>query len=74
MSGLEKAKRAQSRILSMRQVEDKTGLKKSIIYEMMKEGTVPRNFPLAGTRARGFLEFEIDDWFASRVELREAAA
>ena len=73
MSSVERAKRAQSRILRMREVEHRCGLKKSSIYRMIAEGTFPRNLSLGGS-ARGWLECEIDDWIASRVELREAAA
>lgn len=83
MTNIERAKSAQApiqryprscRVLRMTQVEAKVGLRKSKIYELMAAGEFPRNFPLAGSRARGFLESEIDAWIALRVELREATA
>jgi prophage regulatory protein len=60
------------RILRFAQVEDRTGLKHSAIYERIGEGTFPRPVPL-GPKARGWLESEINNWIEQRIAEREAA-
>ena len=58
------------RILRLPEVQAKTGLKHSAIYERICRGDFPRPIPL-GPKARGFLETEIDNWIASRVAERD---
>jgi prophage regulatory protein len=58
------------RILRRPTVELKTGLKRSEIYERMKEGTFPRPVHL-GTTAVGWVEEEIDAWIDQRVAERD---
>ena len=53
------------RILRRPEVEVRTGLSRSTIYEMMAEGTFPRPLRL-GKRAVGWTETAIADWLASR--------
>jgi prophage regulatory protein len=60
------------RILRFAQVEDRTGLKHSAIYERMSEGTFPRPVAL-GLKARGWLESEITEWIEQRVAERDGA-
>jgi prophage regulatory protein len=63
------------RVLRMPDVEAKTGLKKTVIYDRMAER--PPRFPLPvplGTRARGWVEDEIDAWIAQRIAERKAGA
>jgi prophage regulatory protein len=43
------------------EVEAKTGLSRSTIYEKMKNGTFPKPVKL-GPRAVGWLETEVDAW------------
>jgi len=56
-------------ILRRRQVEARVGLRRSAIYEMMREGKFPAPVRL-GERAVGWIESEIDEWLAARVAAR----
>lgn len=61
-------------ILRRREVERRTGLSRSTIYERIKAGTFPAPISL-GEKAVGWIESEIDSWLAARVEeSRKAAA
>jgi len=51
------------------EVEAKTGLSRSTIYEKMKNGTFPKPVKL-GPRAVGWLEIEIDAWICERISQR----
>ena len=57
-------------ILRRKQVEKRTGLKRSTIYLYIQEGTFPRPINL-GERAVGWVESEIEDWLAARIEKRD---
>jgi prophage regulatory protein len=48
-------------LLRLKQVEEKTGLKRSQIYLYMKEGTFPRSIKI-GPASVAWLESEIDEW------------
>jgi prophage regulatory protein len=61
------------RILRLPEVQAKTGLKHSAIYERINDGTFPKPVPL-GTKARGFIESEVDDWIRKRLAERDGAA
>jgi prophage regulatory protein len=61
------------RILRLPDVQAKTGLKHSAIYERIGNGSFPRPIPLHGN-AKGFLESEIDDWIRQRIAERDGAA
>jgi prophage regulatory protein len=52
--------------LRRRQVETRTGLSRSTIYQYVKDGAFPKPIPL-GARAVGWLESDIRDWIANRV-------
>jgi len=54
--------------LRLRQVSQLTGLGRSMIYQMQAEGRFPRRIKL-GERAVGWLESEVRDWLASRIEI-----
>jgi prophage regulatory protein len=56
-------------ILRRRQVEARTGLKRSTIYAKVAAGEFPRPISL-GARAVGWVEAEISDWLESRVTAR----
>jgi prophage regulatory protein len=62
--------RAGRRILRMRAVEQRTGRKRSAIYESIALGTFPKSIPL-GKRSVGWLENEIEDWIDDCIEARE---
>ena len=54
-------------ILRRRQVEQRTGLSRSTLYQYMKDGCFPKPVPL-GPRAVGWLEFEVSDWIIMRIK------
>ena len=57
----------QPSILRRPQVEARTGLSRSTIYARIQDGTFPRPI-LLGSRAVGWLEYEIDDWLDHRIK------
>lgn len=57
-------------ILRRKEVEARTGLSRSTIYLHISKGTFPKPISL-GPRAVGWIESEIDAWFASRIEGRD---
>jgi len=56
-------------ILRRREVQARTGLSRASIYLAMKEGRFPRPIKL-GLRAVGWVESEIEEWLAIRLEVR----
>ena len=55
-------------ILRRSQVQARTGISRSGIYQKMADGEFPKSISL-GPRAVGWLESSIDAWIQSRVEL-----
>lgn len=55
------------RVLRLKQVTEKVGLKKSWIYKQVSLGNFPEPVKL-GPRASGFLESEIDAWLEERIQ------
>lgn len=60
------------KLLRLPQVIERTALRRSTIYEMMRAGTFPKPVKL-NLRSNGWLETEISDWLDSRIAEREAA-
>lgn len=60
-------------ILRRKQVEARTGLARSTIYHQIKAGTFPRPIPL-GPRAVGWLESDVSNWIAERVQIPRDSA
>lgn len=61
-------------IIRRKEVEARTGLSRSTIYNRVAVGTFPAPVNL-GARAVGWVQSEIDEWLAARVaESRRAAA
>ena len=58
-------------ILRRKQVQVRTGLSRSTIYERMKTGTFPKPVSL-GPRAVGWIEAEVDRWLSERIEASRA--
>ena len=54
-------------ILRRRQVEARTGLSRSSIYDFIKAGNFPSPVAL-GARAVGWVESDIDAWLQSRIQ------
>lgn len=59
------------RLLRMPQVIDRIGLKKTVIYQRIKEGTFPKPVKLGS--ASVWLEDEINAWIAQQVRQARAA-
>lgn len=57
-------------ILRRKQVQMRTGLSRSTIYQYIKDGVFPKPVPL-GPRAVGWLESDVSDWIAGRVIARD---
>ncbi|CAG9932215.1 AlpA family transcriptional regulator [Candidatus Nitrotoga arctica] len=55
-------------IIRRKQVEARTGLSRSTIYQRMSEGTFPKNISL-GPRAVGWIESEISQWLTTQIQL-----
>jgi prophage regulatory protein len=55
-------------ILRRTQVQARTGISRSGIYQKMADGVFPKSISL-GPRAVGWLESSIDGWIQTRVEL-----
>ena len=53
-------------VLRRPQVQSRTGLARSTIYELMSSGQFPASIQLTD-RSVGWLAHEIDEWIASRV-------
>jgi prophage regulatory protein len=62
---------ARRRVLRLPEVEAVTGLKHSIIYEKIADGTFPPPIALTAA-ARGWIETEIEDWLDQRIAERDA--
>ena len=60
-------------ILRRKQVEARTGLRRSTIYQRIQAGTFPRPVPL-GARAVGWLESEVNAWIAERIRIARGDA
>lgn len=60
------------RILRLPDVKQLTGLSRSTIYAMMKEGSFPKNIPL-GVRSVGWKESEVIHWIESRLNLSKVS-
>ena len=55
-------------ILRRRQVEQRTGLSRSTLYQYIKDGSFPKPVPL-GPRAVGWIETEVRGWIATRIQI-----
>jgi prophage regulatory protein len=61
------------RILRLPEVQAKTGLKHTSIYQRINEKTFPRPVPL-GAKARGWIDEEVDEWIRHRITARDGGA
>ena len=55
------------KFLKLQQVMDKTTLCRSSIYNLIKEGSFPKNVAVMGTR-KAWLESEVEDWMIGKIE------
>lgn len=56
--------------LRRKQVEIRTGLSRSTIYQYIKDGAFPKPVPL-GPRAVGWLESDVSEWIVTRVRIAQ---
>jgi prophage regulatory protein len=56
------------KMLRRKEVEERTGLKRSTIYDHVKRGTFPRPIHL-GPKVIGWIESEVDAWIDLQIEL-----
>ena len=61
-----------ARILRLDAVLDKTGLSRSLIYQLVSEGSFPAQIHL-GARSVGWIEAEVDDWINTRIAMSRKA-
>lgn len=62
------------RLIRLKSVLDRTGLSRSVVYDLMGKGEFPRPAKLySGARANVWPEIEIDRWIEARVAEREVA-
>ncbi len=57
-------------IVRRKEVESRTGLSRSAIYERIQSGGFPRPVNL-GAKAVGWVEAEIETWIAARIAARD---
>ncbi|EPE3040412.1 AlpA family transcriptional regulator [Vibrio cholerae] len=60
------------RFLKLKEVMEKTALSRSAIYRKMNEGEFPESVNL-GERAIAWVESEVDEWMAERLQTRVVA-
>ena len=53
--------------LRLPEVQKRTGLSRSTIYERLKSNSFPNPVSLGGARAIGFVESEIEEWIQNRI-------
>ena len=61
------------KILRRKQVEARTGLSRSTIYQRVADGNFPKPVNL-GARAVGWIEAEVDTWLSAQVERSRSGA
>lgn len=59
-------------LIRRKQVEARTGLSRSTIYELIQTGRFPRPVPLVG-RTVAWTESSIDNWIAERIAASSVA-
>lgn len=60
-------------LLRRKQVQARTGLSRSMIYQYIKEGIFPKPVPL-GARAVGWIESEVSEWIVERIKIARGKA
>lgn len=60
------------RLLRLPEVLNKTGLKRTALYERMKEDKFPRAVPIGDGQAVGWPEHEVDAYIAACIAARDA--
>ena len=53
-------------LIRLKKVEEKTGLKKSMVYDLMSRCEFPKSIKI-GDRAVAWIESEVDKWIQSKI-------
>ncbi len=61
----------QESLIRLKKVEDRTGLKKSMVYDLMSRGEFPKSIKIGG-RAVAWIESEVDVINAARMAEKSA--
>jgi prophage regulatory protein len=56
------------RMLTMSQVVNKVGLKRTKIYQLIASGDFPQSYSIGGGRAMRFVESQIDQWLLDQIQ------
>lgn len=56
-----------TRIIRLPEVVERTGISRSLIYRLIKEGSFPEQIHTS-KRTSGWLESEVNDWVQSRID------
>lgn len=59
--------RKQPRLINLKEVINRTSLKTTAIYALMKKGEFPQSIKITSDRV-GWLESDIDEWINAKVE------
>ena len=63
----------QESFIRLKKVESKTGLKKSMVYDLMSKDEFPQSIKI-GDRAVALIESEVDQWIQNKIpESRQSA-
>lgn len=61
------------RFLLLDEVLERTGLSRTMLYELIAEGKFPRPVKL-GLRRNAWVDLEVDGWMADRIAERDEAS
>ena len=61
------------RLIRLKEVLNRTGLSKSTLYQLMKDGAFPRSISI-GNRAVSWNILEVEKWINSRIAERDEVA
>ena len=65
-------KHLEAKLLRIKQVQDRTGLSKSYIYQLCNQNQFPKSIQLvAGGSSVAWVESEILEWIDSRIKARD---
>ncbi len=61
------------RILRAPDVREKTGLSRTTLLKMVREGSFPSPVKLGSSRTVGWVEAEVDSWIETQIALRPSS-
>ncbi|ONM43162.1 transcriptional regulator [Halopseudomonas pachastrellae] len=65
------SKESQRRIMRFPAVKAATGLPRSTLYDMMKDGRFPKGRRIAGSNITGWDSLEVEAWIAKQLDCEE---